>query len=290
MPITIREIVQRVIPPKTIRKRHDLALDDRSYVKKKHACPSCSAHVEEEELIRSLYVCPTCGHHFRIDPTERIRILCDDGVLDEIYAELAPENPIDFPGYEEKIQSARQKTDAPEAVQAGMARLDGRKVMVVIMNFKFLGGSMGSVVGEKVARAMRVAAARSLPLVLFAASGGARMHEGIFSLMQMAKTSQAATLLDEARQPFIVVLTDPTTGGVTASFAMLGDITLAEPGALIGFAGPRVIEGTIKQKLPDGFQRSEFQKEKGFVDAVVPRGELKSTLVFLIDSSRYRRA
>jgi acetyl-CoA carboxylase carboxyl transferase subunit beta len=137
---------------------------------------------------------------------------------------------------------------------------------------------------------MRVAAARSLPLVLFAASGGARMHEGIFSLMQMAKTSQAATLLDEARQPFIVVLTDPTTGGVTASFAMLGDITLAEPGALIGFAGPRVIEGTIKQKLPDGFQRSEFQKEKGFVDAVVPRGELKSTLVFLIDSSRYRRA
>lgn len=289
MPITIREIVQRVIPPKTIRKRHDLALDDRTYVKKKHACPSCSAHIDEEELVRNLYVCPSCGHHFRIDPTERIRILCDDGVFDEIYAELSPQNPIDFPGYAEKLQSAQQKTDAREAVQTGIARLDGRKVMITIMNFKFLGGSMGSVVGEKIARAMRVAAARSMPLVLFAASGGARMHEGIFSLMQMAKTSQAATLLDDARQPFIVVLTDPTTGGVTASFAMLGDITLAEPGALIGFAGPRVIEGTIKQKLPEGFQRSEFQQEKGFVDAVVPRGELKSTLGFLIDSSRYKR-
>ena len=289
MPITIREIVQRVIPPKTIRKRHDLALADRSYAKKKHACPSCSSHIEEDELVRNLYVCPGCGHHFRIEPTERIRILCDDGVFDEVYADLVPENPIEFPGYEEKVQSAQQKANAREAVQTGIGRIDGRKVMMAIMNFKFLGGSMGSVVGEKIARAMRLAAARSLPMVLFAASGGARMHEGIFSLMQMAKTSQAATLLDEARQPLIVVLTDPTTGGVTASFAMLGDITLAEPGALIGFAGPRVIEGTIKQKLPDGFQRSEFQQEKGFVDAVVPRNELKSTLVFLIDSSRYKR-
>jgi len=289
MPMTIREIVQRVIPPKTIRKRHDLALDDRTYVKKKHACPSCSAHIEEEELVRNLYVCPGCGHHFRMEPTERIRVLCDDGVFDEIHGDLVPENPIEFPGYEEKVQSAQQKSGAREAIRTGIARIDGRKVMMAIMNFKFLGGSMGSVVGEKIARAMRLAAARSLPMVLFSASGGARMHEGIFSLMQMAKTSQAATLLDEARQPFIVVLTDPTTGGVTASFAMLGDITLAEPGALIGFAGPRVIEGTIKQKLPDGFQRSEFQQQKGFVDAIVPRNELKSTLVFLIDSSRYKR-
>jgi acetyl-CoA carboxylase carboxyl transferase subunit beta len=289
MPITIREIVQRVMPPKTIRKRHDLALDDRSYVKKKHACPSCSTHIEEDELVANLYVCPSCGHHFRIDPAERIRLLCDDGVFDEIYGELSPQNPIEFPGYEEKVRSAVQKADSREAVQTGIARLDGRKLMLAVMSFKFLGGSMGSVVGEKIARAMRLAAARSLPMVLFAASGGARMHEGIFSLMQMAKTSQAATLLDEARQPFIVVLTDPTTGGVTASFAMLGDVTLAEPGALIGFAGPRVIEGTIKQKLPEGFQRSEFQKDKGFVDAVVPRGELKSTLGFLIDSARMKR-
>jgi acetyl-CoA carboxylase carboxyl transferase subunit beta len=289
MPLTIREIVQRVIPPKTTRKRHDLALDDRSYVKKKHACPSCSRHIEEDELVRHLYVCPNCGHHFRIDPTERIRILCDDGVFDEVYGDLGPTNPIDFPGYEEKIQSAQQKADSREAVQTGIARLDGRKVMMAIMSFKFLGGSMGSVVGEKIARAMRLAAARSLPMILFAASGGARMHEGIFSLMQMAKTSHAATLLEEVRQPFIVVLTDPTTGGVTASFAMLGDVTLAEPGALIGFAGPRVIEGTIKQKLPEGFQRSEFQQEKGFVDAVVPRAELKGTLGFLIDSSNLKR-
>ncbi|MFP4067996.1 MAG: acetyl-CoA carboxylase, carboxyltransferase subunit beta [Spirochaetaceae bacterium] len=289
MPITIREIVHRVIPPKTVRKRHDLALDDRSYVKKKHACPACSIHIEEDELIRHLYVCPSCGHHFRIEPAERIRILCDDGVFDEMYADLEPENPIEFPGYEEKVQSAQEKANAREAVQTGIGRLDGRKVVLAVMSFKFLGGSMGSVVGEKIARAMRVAAARSLPLVLFTASGGARMHEGIFSLMQMAKTSQAATLLDETRQPFIVVLTDPTTGGVTASFAMLGDVTLAEPGALIGFAGPRVIEGTIRQKLPEGFQRSEFQKDKGFVDAVVPRSELKSTLVFLIDGSRIKR-
>ncbi|MFO8065069.1 MAG: acetyl-CoA carboxylase, carboxyltransferase subunit beta [Spirochaetota bacterium] len=284
-----KRIVKRVIPPKTTRKHHDLALDDRSYVQKKHACPSCSRHIDEDELVRHLYVCPSCGHHFRIDPSERIRILCDDGVFDEIYGDLSPDNPIDFPGYEEKVQAARRKSGANEGVQTGIGRLDGRKAMFALMSFKFLGGSMGSVVGEKIARAMRLAASRSLPMILFAASGGARMHEGIFSLMQMAKTSNAAALLDEARRPFIVVLTDPTTGGVTASFAMLGDFNLAEPGALIGFAGPRVIEGTIKQKLPDGFQRAEFQQEKGFVDAVVPRAELKSTLVFLIDSCKVKR-
>lgn len=289
MAMQFKRIFEHVIPPKTTRRRHDLALDDRSYVEKKHSCPSCSRHIDDSELARHLYVCPSCGHHFRIDPSERIRILCDDGVFDEIYGDLSPDNPIEFPGYQEKIQAAREKSGANEGVQTGIGRLDGRKAMFALMSFKFLGGSMGSVVGEKIARAMRLAASRSLPMILFAASGGARMHEGIFSLMQMAKTSNAAALLEEARQPFIVVLTDPTTGGVTASFAMLGDFNLAEPGALIGFAGPRVIEGTIKQKLPEGFQRSEFQQEKGFVDAVVPRAELKSTLVFLIDSSKVKR-
>ena len=289
MAMQFKRIVERVIPPKTTRKRHDIPLDDRSYVQKKHACPSCSKHIDEDELVRHLYVCPSCGHHFRLDPAERIRFLCDDGVFDEMYGDLSPANPIEFPGYEEKVQAARQKSGANEGVQIGIGRLDGRKAMLALMSFKFLGGSMGSVVGEKIARAMRLAASRSLPMILFAASGGARMHEGIFSLMQMAKTSNAAALLEEARRPFIVVLTDPTTGGVTASFAMLGDFNLAEPGALIGFAGPRVIEGTIKQKLPEGFQRSEFQQEKGFVDAVVPRGELKSTLVFLMDSCKVKR-
>ncbi|MGI9255628.1 MAG: acetyl-CoA carboxylase carboxyltransferase subunit beta, partial [Salinispira sp.] len=170
--------------------------------------------------------------------------------------------------------------------QTAVCHIEGRRTVVGIMNFQFLGGSMGSVVGEKIARAMLLAAERELPCILFTASGGARMHEGIFSLMQMAKTSHTAALLEQSGQPLFIVLTDPTTGGVTASFAMLGDVTLAEPDALIGFAGPRVIEGIMKQKLPAGFQKSEFQLEKGFVDKIVPRQELRRTLAYLIDTHR----
>ncbi len=261
-------------------------IDDRSYVRKQHACPDCGHHVEEEDLIRNLYVCPSCEYHFRINALERIRMTIDSGVYDELATDLPVVNPINFPDYETKVAQARSKSELSEAANIGVGRIHGRQAVIGIMSFQFMGGSMGSAVGERVMRAILEGATRRLPVVLFTASGGARMQEGIFSLMQMAKTSHATTLLDEARQPLIVVLTDPTTGGVTASFAMLGDITLAEPKALIGFAGPRVIEGTIRQKLPEGFQRSEFQLEKGFVDAVVPRSSMKDTLAFLIDSSR----
>jgi acetyl-CoA carboxylase carboxyl transferase subunit beta len=212
----------------------------------------------------------------------------DSGVFDELASDLPVVNPINFPDYETKVAQARTKSELSEAANIGVGRIHGRQAVVGVMSFQFMGGSMGSVVGERVMRAVLEGARRSLPVVLFTASGGARMQEGIFSLMQMAKTSHATTVLDEARQPLIVVLTDPTTGGVTASFAMLGDITLAEPKALIGFAGPRVIEGTIRQKLPEGFQRAEFQLDKGFVDAVVPRNRMKDTLAFLIDSSQGR--
>ena len=261
-------------------------IDDRSYVRKQHACPDCGHHVEEEDLIRNLYVCPSCEYHFRINALERIRMTIDSGVYDELATDLPVVNPINFPDYETKVAQARSKSELSEAANIGVGRIHGRQAVIGIMSFQFMGGSMGSAVGERVMRAILEGATRRLPVVLFTASGGARMQEGIFSLMQMAKTAHATTLLDEARQPLIVVLTDPTTGGVTASFAMLGDITLAEPKALIGFAGPRVIEGTIRQKLPEGFQRSEFQLEKGFVDAVVPRSSMKDTLAFLIDSSR----
>ncbi|NBC30523.1 MAG: acetyl-CoA carboxylase, carboxyltransferase subunit beta [Spirochaetes bacterium] len=264
-------------------------IDDRSYVRKQHACPDCGHHVEEEDLIRNLYVCPSCEYHFRINALERIRMTIDSGVFDEIAGDLPVLNPINFPDYETKVAQARTKSELSEAANIGVGRIHGRQAVVGVMSFQFMGGSMGSAVGERVMRAILEGATRGLAVVLFTASGGARMQEGIFSLMQMAKTSHATTLLDEARQPLIVVLTDPTTGGVTASFAMLGDITLAEPKALIGFAGPRVIEGTIRQKLPEGFQRSEFQLEKGFVDAVVPRSRMKDTLAFLIDSSQGNR-
>ncbi|MCG8477972.1 MAG: acetyl-CoA carboxylase carboxyl transferase subunit beta, partial [Spirochaetales bacterium] len=222
--------------------------------------------------------------HYRISAVERIKTLLDGGELGEFSADIQPTNPIDFPDYTPKVREAQDKTGLDEAVTTGVGRIEGRQAAFAFMSFKFMGGSMGSVVGERIARTIMYAADRRMPCVIFTASGGARMQEGIFSLMQMAKTSHAAAMLAEAACPLFVVLTDPTTGGVTASFSMLGDVTLAEPGALIGFAGPRVIEGTIRQKLPPGFQRAEFQKDKGFVDLVVPRSELRSTLVYLIDT------
>lgn len=281
---TFRRIIKSILPARMNHGRSSLRRDDRKYVESKHSCPSCNKPVDDAQLALNLFVCPHCGHHYRISALERIRTLLDGGELSEFSVDLAPVNPIDFPDYLEKVRQSQDKTRLDEAVTTGVGRIEGRQAAFAIMSFSFMGGSMGSVVGERVARAMMYAADRGMPCIVFTASGGARMQEGIFSLMQMAKTSHAAAMLSAAGQPLFVVLTDPTTGGVTASFSMLGDVTLAEPGALIGFAGPRVIEGTIRQKLPPGFQRSEFQQEKGFVDAVVPRSELRSTLTYLIDT------
>ena len=277
-------IFKRLLGTKT-RTSEIGELDERFYVSHRHACPACQEAVQMEELRRSLFVCPHCGHHFRISAIERLSFFADGGRFEETGIDVDVTNPLDFPGYDEKLVSTRQASQLDEAISTGLISLEGRDVLVGVMSFQFLGGSMGSVVGERVARLMLEGARRRLPVVLFTASGGARMHEGIFSLMQMAKTSHAAAQLDAAGQLLVLVLTDPTTGGVTASFAMLGDVIIAEPGALIGFAGPRVIEGTIKQKLPPGFQRSEFLLEKGFVDMVVPRSDLRATIGFLIDAS-----
>lgn len=281
---TFRKAFRRARPDKMRQGRRPLRMDDRRYLATKHSCLSCGKPVEERELALNLFVCPHCSHHYRISALERIKTLVDGGEISEFSADVQPVNPIDFPEYTEKLQQAQEKTSIDEAVTTGVGRIEGREVALAMMSFKFMGGSMGSVVGERLSRVMLYAADQEMPCIIFTASGGARMQEGIFSLMQMAKTSHAAALLAQVKQPLIVVLTDPTTGGVTASFAMLGDITLAEPNALIGFAGPRVIEGTIRQKLPEGFQRSEFQQEKGFVDAVVPRSELRTTLAYLIDA------
>lgn len=218
-------------------------------------------------------VCPECHYHIRMDARERITYLVDEGSFIELNSTLKTVNPIEMAGYEEKISVAEAKTSLKEAVITGECTIKGKKALLGVMSFLFMGGSMGSVVGEKISRIMLKGAKEKTPVIIYATSGGARMQEGLFSLMQMAKTSSAAAELDNAGVPLFIMLCDPTTGGVTASFAMLGDIIAAEPGALIGFAGPRVIEGTIRQQLPEGFQRSEFQLKKGFVDCIVPRGE-----------------
>lgn len=282
----VAKLIQKIFRKKMKFSDFSVA-DDRGFLQKEHKCPSCNAQLDSELLKQNFYVCSQCGHHFRISAPERLRFLADNGEYQEFSSDLQTVNPLEFPEYEEKVKKSQQKTGLNEAVQTVLCRIEGREAVVGIMNFQFLGGSMGSVVGEKIARAILLAAQRGLPCILFTASGGARMHEGIFSLMQMAKTSHAAALLEQVGQPLFIMLTDPTTGGVTASFAMLGDVTLAEPNALIGFAGPRVIEGIMKQKLPVGFQRAEFQQEQGFVDKIVPRSQLRKTLAFLIDAHSY---
>jgi acetyl-CoA carboxylase carboxyl transferase subunit beta len=246
-------------------------------------CPACGAPADPAAPAAALKCCPACGHHYRMEPADRIAYLADPGSFVEFSANLRSLNPIDLAGYEEKLSEAEAKARMKEAVVTGLCRIDGRPAVLGVMSFNFMGGSMGSVVGEKVSRALLKGAKERLPVIVYATSGGARMQEGIFSLLQMAKTSSAAAELDKAGLPFFVVLCDPTTGGVTASFAMLADVTLAEPGALIGFAGPRVIEGTIRQKLPEGFQKAEFQQDKGFVDLIVARKDQKATLARLID-------
>jgi acetyl-CoA carboxylase carboxyl transferase subunit beta len=249
-------------------------------------CPSCGASRSREEIDAALKTCPSCGYHYRMEPAERLAYIADPGSFREFSANLRSLNPIDLAGYEEKLSEAEAKARMKDAVITGSCAIEGRPLILGLMSFNFMGGSMGSVVGEKVSRALLKGAEEKLPVLIYTTSGGARMQEGIFSLMQMAKTSSAAAELDKAGLPFFIVLCDPTTGGVTASFAMLADVTIAEPGALIGFAGPRVIEGTIRQTLPPGFQRAEFQVEKGFVDLIVPRREQRRVIAGLIDLHR----
>jgi len=246
-------------------------------------CPKCGIQYNEKDVSNALNICPGCGYHYRMEPLQRIAYLADKGSFKEFSASLSSLNPIDLYGYEEKLSVAEAKAQMKDAVITGTCTIEGKPLILGVMSFNFMGGSMGSVVGEKVSRALLKGAEEKTPVLLFTTSGGARMQEGIFSLLQMAKTSSAVAELSKAGVPYFVILCDPTTGGVTASFAMLADIIMAEPGALIGFAGPRVIEGTIRQNLPEGFQRAEFQLEKGFVDAIVPRGDQRRTISTLID-------
>jgi acetyl-CoA carboxylase carboxyl transferase subunit beta len=248
-------------------------------------CEGCGEILYREKLAQNLRVCPKCGHHSRVSVDAYLGILTDPGSFQEMDREVRSADPlgfVDLKPYAQRLQAAQKQTGRGDAVVTGTATLDGIPVSLGIMDFGFIGGSMGSVVGEKIARVARRALAEERPLILVSASGGARMMEGIYSLMQMAKTAAVLARLHEAGVPFVSVLTDPTTGGVTASFSMLGDVNLAEPGALIGFAGPRVIEETIKQELPEGFQRADFLLEHGMVDLVVDRRELRETVVRLL--------
>ncbi|NLK20879.1 MAG: acetyl-CoA carboxylase carboxyltransferase subunit beta [Epulopiscium sp.] len=241
-------------------------------------CSSCEKIVYKKDLEDNNKLCPYCGFHFRMGAKDRIELIVDKDTFIELDEDLLTLNPLNYPEYEDKIRSQEEKAGIKEAVITGIGKVCGEETVICVMDSNFLMGSMGSVVGEKITRAVEEATKRRFPIVIFCSSGGARMQEGIFSLMQMAKTSSAIARHDDEGLLYISVLTDPTTGGVTASFAMLGDIILAEVGALIGFAGPRVIEQTIKQKLPEGFQRAEFLLEHGFIDKVVKRDFLKETI------------
>lgn len=246
-------------------------------------CPKCGEVVYRDDVKAHGYVCPKCEGYFRIGTRTRIRMVADQGTFQEWFTDLETENPLEYPGYEEKIADLQEKTKLHEAITVGKCMVNGLETVLGVCDARFLMGSMGYVVGEKITRAFERATEEKLPVVLFTSSGGARMQEGIVSLMQMAKTSAAIRKHSEAGLFYLPVLTDPTTGGVTASFAMLGDVILAEPGALIGFAGPRVIAQTIGQKLPEGFQRAEFLVEKGIIDGVVERQELKETVWKLLN-------
>ena len=245
-------------------------------------CPRCSASCDYDELEKNMWVCPSCGYHGRMNAADRLAITADSGSFVEYDKGMTSLNPIDFPDYQEKISSLREKTGLNEAGITGECTIKGERCIIGIMDSHFMMASMGSVVGEKITRAFERAAEKKLPLILFTASGGARMQEGLVSLMQMAKTSGAAARLSQAGGLYITVITDPTTGGVTASFASLGDIIIAEPKVLIGFAGRRVIEGTIKQRLPEDFQSAEFMLENGFVDMITERKNMRHTLAHLI--------
>ena len=245
-------------------------------------CPKCGQESERRLVAQGLSVCPKCGYHWPIGAYYRLSTILDPGSFRELHPRLSAGDPLHFPGYQEKLDAAQHKTGLTEAVVTATGTIGGSRCVVGVLDSRFLMGSMSTAVGEKVTLAIEFAAKNKLPLILFSASGGARMQEGILSLMQMAKTSAALSRFSEKGLFYISVLTDPTTGGVTASFASLGDIILAEPGALIGFAGPRVIQQTIGETLPEGFQRAEYQESHGFVDAVVPREKMRDTLSQLL--------
>ena len=258
-------------------------------VEEKIRCPICKAIDTKRSVAKNKMVCPSCGYHYRINARTRIKAICDKGSFQELEMNIQTENPLNFPGYANKIESARAASGQMEGVVCGSATIRRQPCAVFVMDPQFMMGSMGSVVGEKITRLFEYATEHDLPVVGFTASGGARMQEGILSLMQMAKTSGAVHFHSDKGGLYITVLTDPTTGGVTASFAMLGDIILSEPNALIGFAGRRVIEQTTKKKLPEDFQRAEFLQDCGFVDAIVPRTELRATLERLLKQHSRRR-
>lgn len=241
-------------------------------------CPKCGKVIYTKLLLKNFKRCDECGYNYKVSSNERFAMILDDGELLEFDAQMSTRDPLEFPGYGDKLIKTQAQTGLVDGVVTGKVKIEGMPVMLGVMDAAFFMGSMGTTIGEKLARLFERATKERLPVIVFTASGGARMQEGIFSLMQMAKVSAAVAKHSEAGLLYITVLTDPTTGGVTASFAMLGDIILAEPGALIGFAGPRVIEQTIGQKLPEGFQRAEFLMEHGFVDQIVPRDQLKNTL------------
>lgn len=242
-------------------------------------CPSCGESLYEQALAKNLRVCNHCGHHFTLNADERIASLVDEGSFEEIDANLDSVDALGFKDYLSKVKAYQSKTGLTEAVVTGRAKIDGTPVVLAIMDFRFLGASMGSVVGEKITRAIELATKENCAVIVFSASGGARMHEGILSLMQMAKTCGALARHGEARLPYISVLTHPTTGGVTASFATVGDLIIAEPKCMIGFAGPRVVKETTHSDLPPGFQTAEFMLEHGLVDMIVPRERMRETLM-----------
>lgn len=254
------------------------SLQDRLWT----ACPACKNMILKDDLNENLRVCPQCGHYFRVTARDRIRITLDSGSFQEIDADLQSDNVLHFPEYENKLKKARETTRENESVVCGLARIGGFPCAVFVMDGGFMMGSMGIVTGEKIARLFELAERKRLPVIGFCVSGGARMQEGMCSLMQMAKTSAAVRRHSDKKLLYVSVLTDPTTGGVTASFAMLGDIILAEPRALIGFAGPRVIEQTINRTLPEGFQQSEFLLEKGFLDDIVARKDMRRYLTNIL--------
>lgn len=246
-------------------------------------CPDCDAMIHNLELEQHLHVCHHCGHHFLLGSYERIGLIADEGSFEEMDADLVSANPLGFNGYNEKTAILRSKSGLSDAVVSGRLTIGGHKAAIAVMDFKFFAGSMGSVVGEKITRAIEAAIAEKRGMIIVSASSGARMQEGMLSLMQMAKTCGALARLSEAKLPYISVMTHPTTGGVTASFATIGDINLAEPKCMIGFAGPRVVKETTHQNLPPGFQTAEFMMEHGLIDAIVPRAKLRDKLASLLD-------
>ncbi len=260
----------------TIEQKSDI--QDGLWIK----CPDCDEVMYQKELDNNQKICPKCNYHFRLSSIERLAITVDDDSFIELDENMVSLNPLSFPDYEAKLEKARNKSGLKEGVITGEATINGFPIIIAVLDFNFMGGSMGSVVGEKITRAIETSIDKQLPLIIISTSGGARMQEGILSLMQMAKTSAALAKLDQAGLLYISVLTDPTTGGVTASFASLGDIIIAEPKALIGFAGQRVIEQTIRQKLPSGFQRSEFMLEHGMIDLIIDRKNMKDTIANIL--------